>query len=70
MNARTGREKAERGLVVVVGSLLVAGDLALLLRRVVFITILPGHVGVLYSLLFDGTVTTRIYDEGLAVKLP
>jgi prohibitin 2 len=70
MTERTRRRFAERGLVIAVGALLVIGFLSLLLWRAIFIPILPGHVGVLYSLLFNGTVVERVFLEGLAVKWP
>jgi regulator of protease activity HflC (stomatin/prohibitin superfamily) len=42
----------------------------ILFWRYIFVTILPGHVGVLYSWLFGGTEVTSVYGEGLAMKLP
>lgn len=56
--------------VGVVGTCLVIGFLLLLFWRYIFVTILPGHVGVLYSWFFDGIQTGSVYGEGLAVKLP
>lgn len=55
---------------MVVGTCLVLGFLLLLFWRYIFVTILPGHVGVLYSWFFDGIQVSRIYGEGLAMKLP
>lgn len=57
-------------LAFLIGTILVGGFLALMLWQSIFVRILPGHVGVLYSLLFGGTVTQELYPEGLAVKLP
>jgi regulator of protease activity HflC (stomatin/prohibitin superfamily) len=54
----------------VVGTVVVLGFLLLLLWRAVFVVIPPGHVGVLYDLLFGGTRVWRVYREGLRVKLP
>lgn len=59
-----------RLVAVIVGIVLVCGLALLLLWQTIFVRILPGHVGVLYSLLFGGTVTGSLYPEGLAVKLP
>ena len=57
-------------LAFLIGTILVGGFLSLMLWQSIFVRILPGHVGVLYSLLFGGTVTQELYHEGLAVKLP
>lgn len=57
-------------LAFLIGTILVGGFLSLLLWQTIFVRILPGHVGVLYSLLFGGTVTQELYPEGLAIKLP
>ena len=65
---REGR--GPRLLAFLIGMILVCGLVLLLLWQTIFVRILPGHVGVLYSLLFGGTVTQELYPEGLAVKLP
>ncbi len=57
-------------LAFLIGTILVGGFLSLMLWQTIFVRILPGHVGVLYSLLFGGTVTQELYPEGLAIKLP
>lgn len=36
----------------------------------IFITIEPGHVGVLFRTLWGGTVTNRVYQEGLHIVSP
>lgn len=54
----------------IVGTAMVVGVMVLLFWQYVFVTILPGHVGVLYSWLFGGTRVETIYGEGLALKLP
>ncbi len=59
-----------RLMAVIVGTVLVCGLAVLLLWQTIFVRILPGHVGVLYSLLFGGTATGTLYPEGLAIKLP
>src|SRR5262249_48619264 len=59
-----------RAVSIVIGGLLAAGLIVLLLWNVILVRIPPGHVGVLYSLLYGGTVTDRVYPEGLAIKLP
>src|SRR4051794_3316677 len=40
-----------------------------LLERI-FVNIPPGHVGVLWKRLMEGTVTDQIYGEGLNIILP
>ena len=55
---------------VVIGTVLAFGLAVLLFWNAVVVRIPPGHVGVLYSLLSGGTVTDRVYQEGLATKLP
>jgi regulator of protease activity HflC (stomatin/prohibitin superfamily) len=59
-----------RMVSVVIGILLAAGLIVLLLWNAILVRIPPGHVGVLYSLLYGGTVTDTVYPEGLAIKLP
>src|SRR6266700_1806381 len=36
----------------------------------IVVVVKPGEIGVLYDLLFGGTQTTKVYTEGLVVKLP
>ena len=55
---------------LVVGTLLAIGLAVLLFWQSVFVRILPGEVGVLYSLLFGGTQIEKIYYEGFALKFP
>ena len=57
-------------LSYLIGTALACGLAVLLVWHAVVVRIPPGHVGVLYSLLFGGTVTDRTYPEGLALKLP
>jgi regulator of protease activity HflC (stomatin/prohibitin superfamily) len=59
-----------RLVALLVGTALAAGLALLLLWPLVLVRIPSGHVGVLYSLLGKGTVTDRIYLEGIAFKLP
>jgi regulator of protease activity HflC (stomatin/prohibitin superfamily) len=51
-------------IIVVLGFILMA------MSRSIFVLVLPGEVGVLYSLFFGGTQTLKVYGEGLVVKLP
>ena len=52
-----------------IGIALAVGLAVLLLWHAVLVTVPAGHVGVLYTL-SAGTVTDRIYPEGLHLKLP
>jgi regulator of protease activity HflC (stomatin/prohibitin superfamily) len=52
------------------GFILVLAALLLLLWNYIVVTILPGHVGVLYSWLFGGTRAEKVYGEGIALKWP
>lgn len=54
----------------VAGAILFICLILLVFWRYIFVTILPGHVGVLYSWLFGGTQVASIYGEGVAMKLP
>lgn len=65
-----GRRYGSRLLAIVIGTALTFGLAILLFWQVMLVRVPPGHVGVLYSLLFRGTDTNFIYPEGLAVKLP
>lgn len=60
----------ERLVAWMVGVLLAAGLLILFLWNFVFVRILPGEVGVRYSLLFGGTDVETVLPEGFALKLP
>ena len=60
------RRNAYPLVVVTIGFLLIT---VLCLDRI-FVTIPPGHVGVLWERLFGGTVTERIYGEGMTVIMP
>lgn len=62
--------RARRIRVYTIGSLMVLGLLLLVFYRYIFVTILPGNVGVLYSWLLGGTRVEKVYGEGLALKLP
>ncbi|MEL3889191.1 prohibitin family protein [Ferrovibrio sp. MS7] len=53
-----------------VAILVVFGFIVMALARSIFVLVLPGEVGVLYSLFFGGTQTLKVYGEGLVVKLP
>ncbi|MCG8460151.1 MAG: prohibitin family protein [Holophagales bacterium] len=44
--------------------------MAAFLHRNMFIVVLPGEVGVQWSRFFGGTITDKVYDEGLNVILP
>ena len=62
--------KFEKLLAWTVGLAILVGFLLLVLWRFVFVTIPPGHVGVYFSLLDDGTVKDHTIGEGLTAKLP
>lgn len=64
------RRREQKLTAYIVGTAMVLGVMVLLFWQYVFVTILPGHVGVLYSWLFGGTRVEQIYGEGLAMKLP
>src|SRR6266478_4702768 len=53
-----------------IAAIVVVGFIILLLARTIFVVVKPGEIGVLYDLLFGGTQTTKVYTEGLVVKLP
>ncbi len=53
-----------------VGVLLVSCFVLLVLWNFIFVTILPGHVGVRYSWLMGGTRVGSYVSEGLAMKMP
>lgn len=62
--------RVEKLIAWMVGFAIVTGIILLLLWRFVFVTITPGHVGVLFSLLGGGTVHGSVISEGLAIKWP
>ncbi|MEM6846629.1 MAG: prohibitin family protein [Pseudomonadota bacterium] len=62
--------RTERVIAVAVGALIVATLLALVLYNAVALRVLPGEVGVRFSLLFGGTVLDRTIPPGFALKLP
>jgi len=62
--------QGNRALSIAIGVLLAGGLALLLLWNAILVRIPPGHVGVLYSLFYGGTVTDTLYPEGLALKLP
>ncbi|AXS40785.1 prohibitin family protein [Breoghania sp. L-A4] len=53
-----------------VGTLLLSCFVLLVLWNFIFVTILPGHVGVRYSWLLGGTRVGTYVSEGLAMKMP
>jgi regulator of protease activity HflC (stomatin/prohibitin superfamily) len=53
-----------------IGLIMVAGFLILVLWRYMIFTIMPGHVGVLYSWMYGGTQYDRVFSEGVALKWP
>jgi len=60
----------EKAIAWSVGIAILIGIILLLLWRFVFLTIPPGHVGVLFSLLGGGTVKESVMSEGIAMKWP
>jgi regulator of protease activity HflC (stomatin/prohibitin superfamily) len=70
LRTRVARRMRDSVEPYVVGALALAGILILLFWRMVLVPIPPGHVGVLYSLFFGGTVTNYVLPEGLALKWP
>ncbi|KPA15492.1 SPFH domain, Band 7 family protein [Candidatus Magnetomorum sp. HK-1] len=59
----------EKRPVIILGVLLFLVVFALLLNRIVII-VRAGEGGVLYRLLFEGTVVNRVYGEGIHFILP
>ncbi|MBF0469267.1 MAG: prohibitin family protein [Desulfamplus sp.] len=56
--------------MIIIGSLIVLFFLVYL-ADLIFITVYPGHAGVLFRRFFDaGTVTDKVYDEGLNIIAP
>lgn len=64
------RARSRRFRAYLIGSIMVIGFLLLVFYRYIFVTILPGHVGVLYDWLRGGTFVEHVYGEGLVLKLP
>jgi len=62
--------RTERNVAWAVGAIIVFAILGLALWHTVVVRIPSGEVGVRYSLLFGGTVTTHVLPEGIATKLP
>ena len=62
--------RSERVVAWLVGAVLAISVLAAILWQLVFVQILPGQVGVRYSLLFGGTAVDEVLPEGFALKLP
>lgn len=62
--------RVEKAIAWLVAIAITLGIILILLWRFVFLTIPPGHVGVLFSLLGGGTVKEWVMHEGLAMKLP
>lgn len=62
--------RTERFAAWTVGVIIVLGLISLGLWSTVVLRIPPGYVGVRYSLLFGGTVTSYTLPEGIAEKLP
>lgn len=64
------RKSPPKHMVHVIGTILAIGFLLLVFWRYIFVTILPGNVGVLYSWLFGGTQVYSELGEGFHMKLP
>lgn len=64
------RSRVRKFRVFMIGTIMLLGFVLLVFYRYIFVTILPGHVGVLYSWLLGGTRVEKTYGEGLAFKLP
>lgn len=62
--------RLEKIIAWTIGFAIIAGFILVLLWRFVFVTIPPGHTGVLFSLLGGGTVKEFVLHEGLVAKLP
>lgn len=60
----------EKAIAWGVAFTIILGLILVLLWRFVFLTIPPGHVGVLFSLLGGGTVKEWVMPEGIAMKWP
>lgn len=60
----------EKAIAWGVAITILLGLILVLLWRFVFLTIPPGHVGVLFSLLGGGTVKESVMSEGIAMKWP
>lgn len=65
-----GFTRLEKVIAFLVGGLIVVTLATVLLYGTVAVRILPGEVGVRYSLLFGGTVLDREIPPGFALKLP
>lgn len=68
--SEASRARVRKFRVLLVGAIMLIGFVLLVFYRYIFVTILPGHVGVLYSWLLGGTRVEKTYGEGLAFKLP
>lgn len=62
--------RTERVIAIAVGALIVITVLTLVLYNAVALRVLPGEVGVRFSLLFGGTALDRTIPPGFALKLP
>jgi prohibitin 2 len=69
VSGRSWSWRNEQTTVYLVGAAVALGFFLLLFWRMIFVVILPGHVGVLYDL-FRGTRLGVHTREGLTVKLP
>ena len=69
-SARARHPGPSKHSIHVIGTILLLCFVLLVFWRYIFVTVLPGHVGVLYSWLFGGTEVSAVYGEGLAIKLP
>ncbi|MBF0259912.1 MAG: hypothetical protein HQK62_13960, partial [Desulfamplus sp.] len=64
-------EKVKNNSVMIIIASLIALFFLVYLADLIFITVYPGHAGVLFRRIFDaGTVTDRVYDEGLNIIAP
>ena len=62
--------RSERVVAWLVGASLAISVLTAIVWQLVFVQILPGQVGVRYSLMSGGTVVDEVLPEGFALKLP
>jgi len=63
-------EKIKKNSVAVTISSLIVLFFVIYLADLIFITVYPGHAGVLFKRLFQGTVTNKVYNEGLNIIAP
>ncbi|MBF0204136.1 MAG: prohibitin family protein [Desulfamplus sp.] len=64
-------EKIKKNSVVIIVASLIGLFFIVYLADLIFITVYPGHTGVLFRRLFNpGTETRKVYDEGLHIIAP